>query len=159
MHQSIPAAPPPPPPPPGDCGVFARLVSPGGGNQQSTWLRGRAFANPTSPRLLTRTWFSSLSNISKHAGFYWTCKQTGKLAHLSGFNGMFPQFYACNQNPGIFAKKNCKLNLSLRRGRHFIQGQSLTEEFELSNTHTAYVLPISKTLRLILAINVLFDID
>ena len=34
MHQSISAA--PSPPPPGYCGVFARLVSPGGG----------AFANP-----------------------------------------------------------------------------------------------------------------
>ena len=73
-----------------------------------------------SPGLLTRTWFSSLLNISKRAGFYWTCKQVGKLVHLSGFNGMFPQFYACDQNPEIFVKKNCKLNLSLRKERRFI---------------------------------------
>ena len=48
MHQSIPIAPCPPPPPlPGNCGAFARLVSPGGGaltNLARPW--GRAFANP-----------------------------------------------------------------------------------------------------------------
>ena len=47
MHQSIPAAPCPPPPPPGNCGAFARLVSPGGGALASLARPGgRAFANP-----------------------------------------------------------------------------------------------------------------
>ena len=40
--------PSPPPPPPGNCGAFARIVSPG----------GRALAYPrVTPRLLTHTWF------------------------------------------------------------------------------------------------------
>ena len=48
MHQSIPAAPFPPPPPPGNCGTFARIVSPGG--------RALAYARATLG-LLTHTWF------------------------------------------------------------------------------------------------------
>ena len=45
MQQSIPAA---PIPPPGNCGAFARIVSPG----------GLALAYPRAPpRLLTHTWF------------------------------------------------------------------------------------------------------
>ena len=45
MHQSIPAA---PIPPPGNCGAFARIVSPG----------GRTLAYPrATPGLLTHTWF------------------------------------------------------------------------------------------------------
>ena len=48
MHQSIPAASIPPPPPPGNCGAFARIVSPG----------SRALAYPrATPGLLTHTWF------------------------------------------------------------------------------------------------------
>ena len=44
MHQSIPPA---PSPPPGNCGAFARLVSPGGGAFANVVLPGgRAFANP-----------------------------------------------------------------------------------------------------------------
>ena len=46
MRQSIPNA-PWPPPPPGDCGAFARLVSPGGGAFANLARPGgRAFANP-----------------------------------------------------------------------------------------------------------------
>ena len=45
MHQSIPIA--PCPPPPGNCGAFARLVSPGGGALANLARPGgRAFANP-----------------------------------------------------------------------------------------------------------------
>ena len=57
MHQSIPPA--PNPPPPGNCGAFARLVSPGGGVFANFALPGRrAFANPRAiPELLTRTRF------------------------------------------------------------------------------------------------------
>ena len=57
MHQSIPPA--PSPPPPGNCGAFARLVSPGGGAFANVALPGgRAFANPrANPELLTRTRF------------------------------------------------------------------------------------------------------
>ena len=46
-------------PPPGNCGAFARLVSPGGGAFATVALPGgRAFANPrANPELLTRTWF------------------------------------------------------------------------------------------------------
>ena len=58
MHQSILPA-PSLPPPPGNCGAFARLVSPEGGafaNVALPW--GRAFANPrANPELLTRTRF------------------------------------------------------------------------------------------------------
>ena len=58
MHQSIPAA-PIPPPPPGNCGGFARIVSPG----------GRALAYPrATPGLLTHV--VSDSN-SKRRRFYW----------------------------------------------------------------------------------------
>ena len=47
MHQSIPIAPCPPPPTPGNCGAFARLVSPGGGALANLARPGgRAFANP-----------------------------------------------------------------------------------------------------------------
>ena len=54
MQQSIPAV-PSPPPPSGYCGVFARLVTPGGGAFENFTLPGaRAFANP---ELLTRTRF------------------------------------------------------------------------------------------------------
>ena len=46
MHQSIPIA-PCPPPPPGNCGAFARLVSPGDGALANLARPGgRAFANP-----------------------------------------------------------------------------------------------------------------
>ena len=46
MHQSIPTA-PCPPPPPGNCGAFARLVSPGDGAlANSARPGGRAFADP-----------------------------------------------------------------------------------------------------------------
>ena len=45
MHQSIPNA--PCTPPPGNCGAFARLVSPGGGVFANLARPGgRAFANP-----------------------------------------------------------------------------------------------------------------
>ena len=45
MHQSIPNA--PCPPPPGNCGAFARLVSPGGGAFANLARPGRrAFAKP-----------------------------------------------------------------------------------------------------------------
>ena len=56
MHQSIPPA---PSPTPGNCGAFARLVSPGGGAFANVALPGgRAFANPrANPELLTRTRF------------------------------------------------------------------------------------------------------
>ena len=48
------------PPPPGNCGAFARLVSPGGGAFANVALPGgRAFANPrANPELLTRTRFA-----------------------------------------------------------------------------------------------------
>ena len=57
MHQSIPPA---PSSPPGNCGAFARLVSPGGGEFANFALPGgRAFANPRAiSELLTRTRFS-----------------------------------------------------------------------------------------------------
>ena len=57
MHQSIPPA---PSSPPGNCGAFARLVSPGGGAFANFTLPGgRAFANPRAiSELLTRTRFS-----------------------------------------------------------------------------------------------------
>ena len=57
MHQSIPPA--PRPPPPGNCGAFARLVSPGGGTFANVALTGgRGFANPrANPELSTRTRF------------------------------------------------------------------------------------------------------
>ena len=57
MHQSIPPA---PSSPPGNCGAFARLVSPGGGAFENFALPGgRAFANPRAiSELLTRTRFS-----------------------------------------------------------------------------------------------------
>ena len=56
MHQSIPAA--PIPPPPGNCGAFARIVSPG----------GRALAYPrTTPGLLTHVVSDSKS---KRRRFY-----------------------------------------------------------------------------------------
>ena len=57
MHQSIPPA---PSSPPGNCGAFARLVSPGGGAFANFALPGgRVFANPRAiPELLTRTRFS-----------------------------------------------------------------------------------------------------
>ena len=47
------------PPPPGNCGAFARLVSPGGGTFANVALTGgRGFANPrANPELLTRTRF------------------------------------------------------------------------------------------------------
>ena len=47
-------------PPPGNCGAFARLVSPGGGAFANFALPGgRAFANPRPiSELLTRTRFS-----------------------------------------------------------------------------------------------------
>ena len=50
---------PPPPPPPGNCGAFARLVSPGDGAFADVALPGgRAFANPqVNPELLTCTRF------------------------------------------------------------------------------------------------------
>ena len=63
MHQSIPPARPAPRPPPplpsGNCGAFARLVSPGGGAFANFALPGgRAFANSRAiPELLTRTRF------------------------------------------------------------------------------------------------------
>ena len=46
-------------PPPGNCGAFARLVSPGGGTFANVALTGgRGFANPrANPELLTRTRF------------------------------------------------------------------------------------------------------
>ena len=48
MHQSLPPA-PSPPRPPGNCGAFARLVSPGRGAFANFSLPGgRAFANPGS---------------------------------------------------------------------------------------------------------------
>ena len=57
MHQSIPPA---PSSPPGNCGAFARLVSPGGGAFANFALpEGRAFANPGAiPEVLTslRSW-------------------------------------------------------------------------------------------------------
>ena len=57
MHQSIPAA-PIPPPPPGNCGAFARIVSPG----------GRALAYPrATPGLLTHVVSDSKS---KRRRFY-----------------------------------------------------------------------------------------
>ena len=50
---------PSPPPPPGNCGAFARLVTPGGGALANlAWPGGRAFAYPgATPGLLTGTWF------------------------------------------------------------------------------------------------------
>ena len=58
MHKSIPPA-PSSPPPQGNCGAFARLVSPGSGAFANVALPGgRAFANPrANPELLTRTRF------------------------------------------------------------------------------------------------------
>ena len=64
MHQSIPAA--PFPPPPGNCGAFARLVSPGGGALENLARPGgRAFAYPRA----FDTHVVSDSK-SKHGGFY-----------------------------------------------------------------------------------------
>ena len=56
MYQSIPAA---PNPPPGNCGAFARLVTPGAGALANLARPGgRAFAYPgATSGLLTRTWF------------------------------------------------------------------------------------------------------
>ena len=67
MHQSIPPA---PRPPPGNCGAFARLVSPGGGAFANFALPGgRAFANPRAiPELLTRTRFP-ISEYNYKEGF------------------------------------------------------------------------------------------
>ena len=67
MHQSIPPA---PSPPPGNCGAFARLVSPGGGAFANFALpRGRAFANPRAiPELLTRMRFP-VSEYNYKEGF------------------------------------------------------------------------------------------
>ena len=66
MHQSIPPA-PSPAPPPGNCGAFARLVSPGGGAFANVALPGsRAFANPrANPELLTARGFLSEDNYKK----------------------------------------------------------------------------------------------
>ena len=56
-----------PPPSPGYCGVFARLVSPGGGAFVHFALPGGgAFANPQAiPELLTRTGFLSEYNYTE----------------------------------------------------------------------------------------------
>ena len=57
-------------PPPGNCGAFARLVSPGGGAFANFALPGgRAFANPRAiPELLTRTRFP-ISEYNYKEGF------------------------------------------------------------------------------------------
>ena len=64
MRQSIPPA---PRPPLGNCGAFARLVSPGGGALANFALPGGwAFANPRAiPELLTRTRFLYKSITTK----------------------------------------------------------------------------------------------
>ena len=61
---------PPPPHTPGNCGAFARLVSPGGGAFANFALPGgRAFANPRAiPELLTRTRFP-ISEYNYKEGF------------------------------------------------------------------------------------------
>ena len=78
MHQSIPPA--PRPPPPGNCGAFARLVSPGGGAFANFALPGgRAFANPRAiPELLTRTRFP-----------------TSEYNYKEGFNGKNANWLIC----------------------------------------------------------------
>ena len=73
MHKSIPAAPSSlPPPPPGNCGAFARLVSPGGGALANlAEPGGGALANPGgTPRTFdihvvsSKTWKISDVKIS-----------------------------------------------------------------------------------------------
>ena len=58
------------PPPPGNCGAFARLVTPGGGAFANFALPGgRAFANSQAiPELLTRTRFP-ISEYNYKEGF------------------------------------------------------------------------------------------
>ena len=53
------------PPPPGYCGVFARLVSPGGGAIANFSLPGgRAFANPGAIPELSKTHAVSYQNVT-----------------------------------------------------------------------------------------------
>ena len=87
MHQSIPAA---PIPPPGNCGAFARIVSPG----------GRALAYPrATPGLLTHVVSDSKS---KRRRFYrkrpvvchWLACLSRTGPNCGGFKGMFPRFQA-----------------------------------------------------------------
>ena len=68
------------PAPPGNCGTFARLVSPGGGAFANFALPGgRAFANPRAiPELLTRTRFP-----------------TSEYNYKEGFNGKNADWLIC----------------------------------------------------------------
>ena len=88
MHQSIPAA---PIPPLGNCGAFARIVSPG----------GQALAYPrATPGLLTHTWFLTQNpNVDNFIGkdqqfvIDWLVRQgLDQIGQV--FKGMFPRFQA-----------------------------------------------------------------
>ena len=100
MHQSIPPAPrpphPPPPPPPGNCGAFARLVSPGDGAFADVALPGgRAFANPqVNPELLTCTRFPNYKEgITGRKADWLICQ--GQEQIVEGCNGMFSILHVC----------------------------------------------------------------
>ena len=73
MHQSIPAA--PSPSPPSYCGVFARLISPGGGAFANFALPGgQAFANPRGHSRAFDT-----QNITTYTDGFTGKKQIGSL--------------------------------------------------------------------------------
>ena len=69
MHQSIPAV-PCPPPPLGNCGAFARLVSPGGGTlANSERPGGRVLANPGGTPEKFVDVFQRFFNVNYQNGF------------------------------------------------------------------------------------------